>query len=166
MRSSRAPTSLFSWLPPLAPRSMRRAMARASGAPIIVTPIMMNRTIGMSSPGIRTDGLRGVDARRGQGKSNLCSTTDRAHGMYAPVMREHRLACNRQPQPGAARLVRHVRFPDSRQALGRNAAPGITNRDDDSIIAVVPFASDRHADAGGLIGAVAAPGAARVDRVQ
>src|SRR5688572_13335854 len=117
IRSSRCPTSLGSDcmpVPPPGPRSIRRAIARAIGAPMIVTGIMMNITIGMSSPGIDTDGLRCVDARGGQYESDLGPAPERARGVHRSVVRENSLPGDRQPETSAPGFRRHVRLPDLR----------------------------------------------------
>src|SRR5688572_19685792 len=167
IRSSRAPTSFGSWFPdPLVPRSMRRARARAIGVPMMVAATQMNRTIGISSPGTPTGNLRCVDARDGQRESNLGPVTDRARGVNRTVVREDRLARDREPQPGSSWLVRHVWLPDAREALGRNAASGVADRDHDTIVAVAPLPRDRDADARGTIRLRCSPGPTRVDSVE
>src|SRR5215204_4696869 len=144
MRSSRAPTSLGQDcmpVPPPTPRSMRRAMARAIGVPMTVIGIMMNITIGMSSPGIRTDCLRGVDACCGQRESDLGAAPNRARGVHRSVVGEDRLTSDREPEPRATWLGGDVGLPDPGHPLGRNPAARVANRDDDRVVSVLPIAS-------------------------
>src|SRR5574338_1027631 len=154
MRSSRAVTSSGNEPEPPMPRSMRRAKARAIGAPIAVTPIMMNRTIGMSSPGTRTDDLRCIDARCGQCESNLGTLADHAGRVHRAIVGEDRLPRDRETEPRSTWLVSHIRLPDAGEPFRLNPAPGITNGDYDAVIAVAPLARNCHADACGSIGVV------------
>src|SRR5690348_17087095 len=112
-----------------------------------VTPTMVNKAIGMSSPGIRTDCLRGVDTSCWQRKSDLRTASNGAGCVHGSIVGEHRLPRDGEPEPGPARLARHVRFPDSRQAIRRNSAARVPDRDDDATVTVLTIASDRHTDA-------------------
>ena len=70
-------------------------MARAIGAPMTVIGTIVKSTIGISSPGIRTDSLRCVDARRGQGETNLGSIAHRATRVDRAIVCEHGLPGDR-----------------------------------------------------------------------